>query len=80
LPPSCSILAPVDNHIRKFPLTAISVLSPYTGLIISVVLLILFLIKFYVLELFLLYGTKDTLLDAVNRRGFVNRYISGSLS
>jgi hypothetical protein len=74
---------PVDNHIQKFPLTAISVLSPYTGLIISVVLLILFLIKFYVLELFLLrkvYGTKYTLLDEVNRRGFVNHHIAGSLS
>jgi len=44
-----------------------------------VVLLILFLIKFYVLELFLLrkcYGTKYTLLDEVNRRGFVNHHIA----
>jgi hypothetical protein len=32
------------------------------------------------LELFLLYGTKYTLLDVVNRRGFVNRHIAGSLS
>ncbi|KAF7350196.1 hypothetical protein MVEN_01322600 [Mycena venus] len=71
----------VDHHIRKFPLTAISAFSPYTGLIISVVLLIFFLIKFYVLELFLLrkiYGTKYTLLDEVNRRGFVNHHIAGT--
>ncbi|KAJ7728136.1 hypothetical protein DFH07DRAFT_896018 [Mycena maculata] len=69
-----------DTHIRKFPLTAISKLSPYTGLILSVVLLVLFLTKFYVLELFLLkkvYGTKYTELDEVNRRGFVNHHIAG---
>ncbi|KAJ6548421.1 hypothetical protein B0H19DRAFT_1211516 [Mycena capillaripes] len=68
-----------DNHIRKFPLTAISVLSPYTVLIISVVLLILFFIKFYVLKLFLLrkvYGTKYSVLDEVSRRGFVNHHIA----
>ncbi|KAJ7109256.1 hypothetical protein C8R44DRAFT_884320 [Mycena epipterygia] len=72
---------PVDRHIRKFPLTAISYLSPYTGLIISVVLLVFFLIKFYVLELFLLrklYGTKYTDLDEVNRRSFVNHHIAGA--
>jgi hypothetical protein len=70
-----------DHHIRKFPLTSISVLSPYTGLIISVVLLVFFLLKFYVLELFLLqklYGTRYTGLDEVNRRGFVNHHIAGA--
>ncbi|KAJ7710032.1 hypothetical protein B0H17DRAFT_915550 [Mycena rosella] len=71
---------PIDHHIRKFPLTSISRLSPYTGLIISVVLLVFFLIKFYVLELFLLrrfYGAKYTDLDEVNRRSFVNHHIAG---
>ncbi|KAJ7470645.1 hypothetical protein FB451DRAFT_346086 [Mycena latifolia] len=71
---------PIDHHIRKFPLTAISQFSPYTGLIISVVLLVFFLVKFYVLELFLLrriYGTKYTDLDEVNRRSFVNHHIAG---
>ncbi|KAJ7716008.1 hypothetical protein DFH07DRAFT_974023 [Mycena maculata] len=71
-----------DNHIRKFPLTSISALSPYSGLIISVVLLrvVLFLIKFYILELFLLrkiYRTKYAELDAVNWRSFVNHHIAG---
>ncbi|KAJ7121125.1 hypothetical protein C8R44DRAFT_877427 [Mycena epipterygia] len=69
-----------DHHIQNFPLTAISVLSPYTGLIISVVLLVFFLIKFYVLERFLLhrlYGPKYIGLDEVNRRGFVNHHIAG---
>ncbi|KAF7343534.1 hypothetical protein MSAN_01973900 [Mycena sanguinolenta] len=72
---------PVDHHIREFPLTAISALSPHTGLIISVVLVVFFLIKFYILELFLLqklYGRKYTLLDEVNRRGFVNHHIAGT--
>ncbi|KAJ7662954.1 hypothetical protein B0H17DRAFT_1093040 [Mycena rosella] len=70
----------IDHHIRKFPLTSISTLSPYTGLIISVVLLVFFLIKFYVLELFLLrrfYGAKYTDLDEINRRSFVNHHIAG---
>ncbi|KAJ7725433.1 hypothetical protein DFH07DRAFT_1002660 [Mycena maculata] len=70
-----------DDHIRKFPLTSISMLSSYTGLILSVVFLVLFLIKFYILELFLLqkiYGTKYTELDEVNRRGFVNHHIAGA--
>ncbi|KAF8146668.1 hypothetical protein K438DRAFT_1910663 [Mycena galopus ATCC 62051] len=70
-----------DPHIQKFPLTSISVLPPYTGLIISVVLLVFFLIKFYVLELFLLeklYGARYTRLDEVNRRGFVNHHIAGA--
>lgn len=71
---------PIDHHIRQFPLTAISILSPYTGLIISVVLLALFLIRFYVLERFLLqklYGPKYAALDEINRRGFVNHHIAG---
>ncbi|KAJ7609835.1 hypothetical protein FB45DRAFT_761643 [Roridomyces roridus] len=70
-----------DHHIRKFPLTSISVLSPHTGLIISVVLLVFFFIKFYILELFLLrklYGSRYTDLDEVNRRGFVNHHIAGA--
>ncbi|KAJ7716007.1 hypothetical protein DFH07DRAFT_974022 [Mycena maculata] len=69
-----------DDHIRKFPLTSISALLPYTGLIISVVLLVLFLIKFYILELFLsqkIYGNKYTELDEVNRLGFVTHNIAG---
>lgn len=70
-----------DQHIKNFPLTTISILSPFTGLILSVVLCVLFLIRFYVLELFLLkrlYGTKYTQLNEVERRGFVNHHIAGA--
>ncbi|KAJ6527694.1 hypothetical protein B0H19DRAFT_1275058 [Mycena capillaripes] len=71
----------IDDHIQSFPLISISVLSPYTGLIISMVLIIFFLIKFYVLELVLLqklYGARYTGLDKVNRRRFVNHHIAGT--
>ncbi|KAJ6625976.1 hypothetical protein B0H10DRAFT_567890 [Mycena sp. CBHHK59/15] len=71
---------PIDHHVKKFPLTAISKLSPYCGLILCIVLIVFFLIKFYVLELFLLrrlYGSKYTNLDEINRRGFVNHHIAG---
>ena len=71
---------PGDEHIRNTPLTSISKLSPFSGLILSVVLVILFLIKQFVFELFLLkklYGGKYTKLNDVNRRGFVNHHIAG---
>lgn len=71
----------VDHHIRGFPLTAISIFAPFTGLILSVVLLTFFLIRFYVLELFLLqklHGKRYTNLDEINRRGFVNNHIAGA--
>jgi len=71
----------VGNHIKTFPQSKISVLAPFSALILSVTLIILFLIRFYVLEQFLmkrLYGSKYTDLDEVNRRGFVNHHIAGA--
>ncbi|KAF7974656.1 hypothetical protein HWV62_11540 [Athelia sp. TMB] len=71
----------IDHHIQGFPITTISVLSPYTGLILAVVLCVLFLVRFYVLELFLLqrlYGIKYTCLNEIDRRGFVNHHIAGA--
>jgi hypothetical protein len=70
----------VDHHMREFPITTISRLAPFTGLIISIVLIVFFFIKLYVLELFLLrkaYGSIYTNLDELNRRGFVNHHIAG---
>jgi len=72
---------PADRHIQRFPISTISKLAPFTALILSLVLIIFFLIKFYVLELFLLrrfYGPKYTDLDEINRRGFVNHHIAGA--
>jgi len=71
----------VSDHIRTFPVTKISILSPYSGLILSIVLIILFLIRFYVLQSFLLrrlYGSKYTNLDDTTRRGFLNHHIAGA--
>lgn len=72
----------IDHHIQNFPITSISILSPFTGLILAVVLCVLFLVRFYVLELFLLarfYGPKYTRLNEIDRRGFVNHHIAGAI-
>lgn len=58
----------------------ISTLAPFSALIISVVLVVLFLVRFYILEGFLicrLYGSTYTGLSERNRRGFINHHISG---
>lgn len=71
----------IGNHIKTFPTSKISDLAPYSALILSVTLITLFLIRFYVLELFLLpklYGSKYTNLDEVTRRGFLNHHIAGA--
>ncbi|KAF8573833.1 hypothetical protein K439DRAFT_1624775 [Ramaria rubella] len=65
---------PVDQHIRHIPLTSISSLVPFSGLIITIVF-------YYVLELFLvrkIYGNIYTDLHELNRRGFVNHHIAGT--
>ena len=70
-----------DEHIRHVPLTQLSKLSPYSALTLSIVLVILFVLKQYVIEAFLLkrlYGSKYTQLSEVNRRGFVNHHIAGA--
>lgn len=58
----------------------ISTLAPFSALMISVVLVTLFLIRYYILEAFLirrLYGSAYTELSERNRRGFINHHISG---
>ena len=70
-----------DQRLREMRLTPISKLAPFSGLIISVFLVIIFLIRFYILEGFLLkriYGSKYTDLDETNRRGFLNHHIAGA--
>lgn len=67
-------------HIKHAPETIISTLAPYSALILCIVLIILFLIRFYILQDFLLpklHGSKYTDLDDVNRRSFLNHYIAG---
>ena len=68
-------------HIRQSPVISISELAPYSALILSVVLVVLFLIRFYILQCFLLeklHGSTYTQLDDVNRRSFLNHYIAAA--
>lgn len=70
-----------DRRLLTFPLEPISILAPFSALIISVFLVFLFLVRYYVLEGFLLrklYGSTYTDLSELNRRGFVNHHIAGA--
>ena len=70
-----------DQHIRHVPLTSLSKLSPYSALTLSIVLVILFLLKQYIIDAFLikrLYGDKYTRLNDWQRRSFVNHHIAGA--
>ena len=71
-----------DEHIRREPVSILSFLSPYSGLILAIVLIILYLVKQYLLESFLLrkcYGAYFTDLNESNRRGFVNHHVAGAV-
>ncbi|BAE54582.1 unnamed protein product [Aspergillus oryzae RIB40] len=66
--------------LETLKLQPISRLAPFSALIISIVLVVLFVIRYYVLEGFLikrLYGSIYTNLSEVNRRGFINHHIAG---
>ena len=69
-------------HIGHSPVTSsISKLAPYSALILSIVLVVLFLIRFYILQRFLLeklHGSIYTQMNDINRRSFLNHYIAGA--
>ena len=68
-------------HIKQSPAISISELAPYSALILSIVLVVLFLIRFYILQRFLLekiHGSTYTQLDDATRRSFLNHYIAGA--
>ncbi|KAJ5194237.1 hypothetical protein N7491_001573 [Penicillium cf. griseofulvum] len=75
----------LTHHHHPVPLATkelgpISILAPFSALIISIILTILFLVRFYVLEGFLirrLYGPIYTRMSDLNRRGFINHHIAG---
>ena len=70
-----------DAHIKAVKNVPISQLAPFSGLIMTVVLVILFLIKQYILESFLLswlYGDKYSKLKDSDRRSFLNHHIAGA--
>lgn len=69
-----------DEHLERLPLTTISILAPFSALIMSIVFVIYFIIRFYLLEKYLLkkiYGATYTTMDETVRRGFVNHHIAG---
>ncbi|GMG02518.1 unnamed protein product [Aspergillus oryzae] len=68
------------SALETLKLQPISRLAPFSALIISIVLVVLFVVRYYVLEGFLikrLYGSIYTNLSEVNRRGFINHHIAG---
>jgi hypothetical protein len=70
-----------EPRIAHIPVTSISRLAPFSALIISIIFVFYFAIKYYVLEGFLLrriYRSTYTNLDNVNSRGFVNHHIAGA--
>ncbi|KAJ5132959.1 hypothetical protein N7448_007117 [Penicillium atrosanguineum] len=70
-------ISPLDSSHQE----PISQLAPFAALIISIILVVLFLIRFYVLEGFLipwLYGKTYTEMSETNRRGFINHHIAGA--
>jgi hypothetical protein len=68
-------------HATKVPLETISRLAPFSALILSIICINYFIIRFYVLEGFLMkamYGKIYTAMDETTRRGFVNHHIAGA--
>ncbi|KAJ5267613.1 hypothetical protein N7478_010421 [Penicillium angulare] len=71
---------PSTRGLKHKPLQSISILAPFSALIISITLVIFFLIRFYILEGFLIkkaYGETYLNLNETNRRGFINHHIAG---
>jgi len=71
----------IADHIRHWRVSSISNLAPYSALILSIVLVALFLIRFYILQRFLLeklYGSMYTDLSDRDQRSFLNHHIAGA--
>lgn len=68
-------------HVTHVPLQTISKLAPFSALIISIIFITYFIVRFYILEGFLLkklYGETFTQMNDITRRGFLNHHIAGS--
>lgn len=71
-------------HLDQIVNASISRLAPYSGLILTMWLVIIFALRFYVFEGFLmrkLYGDKYTSMfkDEKVRRGFINHHVAGAI-
>lgn len=75
-----SIVEGRGPHVTKVPLESISRLAPFGALILCIIFVNYFFVRFYILEGFLLrkvYGEIYTRMDDTARRGFVNHHIAG---
>ncbi|KAF2467497.1 uncharacterized protein BDR25DRAFT_327349 [Lindgomyces ingoldianus] len=71
------------HHIQLHDLRneLVSKLAPFSGLILTIILVIFFLIRYYLFETLLLpyfYPRTFALLNERNRRGFVNHHLAGA--
>ena len=59
----------------------ISPILPYCGLILTVVCVVIFLVRFYVFEPMAIrfYRDKYTKLDEIQRRSFINHHVAGTI-
>jgi hypothetical protein len=68
-------------HVTQIPLQSISSLAPFSALILSIICITYFLIRFYLLEGFLLkkgYGKIYISMDETTRKSFVNHHMAGA--
>jgi hypothetical protein len=68
-------------HVTMLLNEEISQLAPYSGLILTISLVIYFLVRYYIFEGFLLtriYGDTYTNLDDNRRRGFINHHVAAT--
>lgn len=72
---------PGHPHVDRIVNESISILAAYSGLILTICLVVVFMVRFYVFEAFLmrrLYGDKYTsMTNEAVRRGFVNHHVAG---
>lgn len=70
----------LDTHVLAMDVTIISRLAPFSALILTVAFVVLFALRYYILERFLLpnyYGPIYNDLSELNKRGFLNHHIAG---
>jgi hypothetical protein len=68
-------------HVVDLVNEVISHLAPFSALILTIILIVFFCVRYYLFENFLMrkcYGSKYLNLNEINRRGFVNHHVAGA--
>ncbi|KAF2654858.1 hypothetical protein K491DRAFT_631106 [Lophiostoma macrostomum CBS 122681] len=68
-------------HVVDLVNEVISHLAPFSALILTIILVVFFCVRYYLFENFLMrkcYGSRYLNLNEVNRRGFVNHHVAGA--